>query len=164
MEFSVIKNNKGGDSVIVNNFKFNFKSNTTKGRRFKCIDCPTYIILEENVARHTQLGTNELQPPIHNHPNHQKIINNNLFAHDVKLSIQNNPTKRVKTNYQTSLIKHLDKVADLPTYHESKSRFCKQRQRYMPKSPKCRRDFEINGYLNTFSGDQFFQINDGKYR
>ena len=71
--------------------------------------------------------TNEHEPPIHNHPNYQNIINRNLFAHDVKMLIESNPTKRVKTNYQTLLMKYLDRVTDLPTYHEFKSRFCKQR-------------------------------------
>ena len=126
MEYTIMVSNKKGEFLNINNYKFAFKFYGKNSRTFKCISCKCYPILDnDRHCRHTQKGTPQDSFPIHQHPNHEAILNKAELRNQCKSKIQSDLGRKVKRAYDSTL-RESSKTVGVPSFCKIKcSLFCK---------------------------------------
>ena len=162
MECEFLKTNKGGDLLIVDNYKFLFRSNMPQGRRFRCTGCSIALLCDHDKRVTRTDGT--LEFPIHKHHNNFLEIKLIRLKNKCKEKIKKNVSTKVRTAYNESLKEQLEDSDHLPCFYRVKSVLCKTKSKLLPPQPTTRRDFQIPDlYFSCLKGNQFLQINNGRW-
>lgn len=105
-DFSIIKSNKSGVFLNINNYKFRIKNKLKDGSTYQCIDCNINCKL---LIDNTLLIKQGIDYETHDHPNHLKKIEKHLFRNQIKNAILSDKSTKISKHYGDQLEKQKKK-------------------------------------------------------